>query len=97
MDYIEISGYKSIHQERIDLKPINLLIGANGSGKSNFISFFNFLNKLYSKNLNEYIALTGGENKLLHKGQKIEIVLIDGVKFVDLRNLPEKIKARIKN
>ncbi len=37
MDYIEISGYKSIKSERIDLAPINLLIGANGSGKSNFI------------------------------------------------------------
>ena len=46
MDYIDISGYKSIYNERIDLKPINLLIGANGSGKSNFISFFDFLNRL---------------------------------------------------
>jgi AAA15 family ATPase/GTPase len=41
MDYIRISGYKSIKPERIDLKPINILIGANGSGKSNFI-FFEF-------------------------------------------------------
>lgn len=71
MDYIEISGYKSIKSERIDLMPINLLIGANGSGKSNFISFFDFLNRLYNRNLNEYIALTGGENKILHKGQKV--------------------------
>lgn len=71
MDYIEISGYKSIKSERIDLNPINLLIGANGSGKSNFISFFDFLNRLYNKNINEYIALTGGENKILHKGQKV--------------------------
>jgi predicted ATPase len=70
MDYIEISGYKSIQSERIDLKPINLLIGANGSGKSNFISFFDFLNRLYNRTLNEHIALFGGENKILHKGQK---------------------------
>ncbi len=77
MDYIEISGYKSIKSERVDLTPINLLIGANGSGKSNFISFFDFLNRLYDKNLNEYIALTGGENKILHKGQKVT----DTIKF----------------
>lgn len=70
MDYIEISGYKSILSGRIDLKPINLFIGANGSGKSNFISIFDFLNRLYNRNLNEYIALSGGENKILHKGQK---------------------------
>lgn len=71
MDYIEIAGYKSIQSERIELQPINLLIGANGSGKSNFISFFEFLNRLYNRNIKEYIALSGGENKILHKGQKI--------------------------
>lgn len=70
MDYIEISGYKSISNERIELKPINILIGANGSGKSNFISFFDFLNRLYNKKLNDYIALSGGDNKILHKGKK---------------------------
>ena len=70
MDYIEINGYKSIEKARVDLAPINILIGANGSGKSNFISFFDFLNRLYNRKLNEYIALNGGENKILHKGKK---------------------------
>lgn len=70
MDYIEINGYKSIEKARIDLAPINILIGANGSGKSNFISFFDFLNRLYNRKLNEYVALKGGDNKILHKGKK---------------------------
>lgn len=70
MDYIEINGFKSIKKARIDLAPINILIGANGSGKSNFISFFDFLNRLYNRKLNEYIALIGGDNKILHKGKK---------------------------
>ena len=70
MDYIEINGYKSIKNIRLDLAPINILIGANGSGKSNFISFFEFLSKMYNRKLNEYIALKGGENKFLHKGKK---------------------------
>lgn len=70
MDYIQIEGYKSINQERINLVPINILIGANGSGKSNFLSFFNFLNKLYNKKLNNHIALSGGADKILHKGLK---------------------------
>ena len=35
------------------------------------LSFFDFLNRLYNRNLNEYIALTRGENKILHKGQKV--------------------------
>lgn len=86
MDYIEISGYKSIHSERVNLNPINLLIGANGSGKSNFISFFDFLNRLYNRNLNEYIALTGGENKILHKGQKITDEISFKVEFENGNN-----------
>ncbi|WP_268225147.1 AAA family ATPase [Sinomicrobium oceani] len=71
MDYIEISGYKSIKSEKIELSSINILIGANGSGKSNFMSFFDFLNRLSNRKLNDYIALYGGNNKILHKGQKI--------------------------
>lgn len=86
MDYIEIAGYKSIKSERINLTPINILIGANGSGKSNFISFFDFLNRLYNKNLNEYIALTGGENKILHKGQKITDSISFKVEFENGNN-----------
>jgi predicted ATPase len=70
MDYIEIKGYKSINYTRIDFAPINILIGANGSGKSNFISFFDFLNRAYNRKLNDYIALNGGDNKFLHNGKK---------------------------
>lgn len=71
MDYIKISGYKSIRDEKIELNPINILIGANGSGKSNFISFFTFLNRLYNRKLNDYIEISGGANKILHKGAKV--------------------------
>jgi len=70
MDYIEIKGYKSIKEAKVELLPINILIGANGSGKSNFISFFEFLNRIYNQNLTEYIALNGGVEKALYQGSK---------------------------
>lgn len=70
MDYIKITGYKSIKDITLKLKPINILIGANGSGKSNFISFFEFLNALQDRRLKEYVALRGGTEKLLHKGSE---------------------------
>lgn len=60
MDKIEIKGYKSFKDLKLELKPINILIGANGSGKSNFLSFFEFLNRLYEQKLTEYVALGGG-------------------------------------
>jgi len=71
MDYVEIQGYKSIYNQKIELGSINILIGANGSGKSNFISFFDFLNRLYERKLNDHIELTGGSDKVLHKGLKV--------------------------
>ena len=39
MKRISVKGYKAINNEKeLDLAPINLLIGANGSGKSTFIN-----------------------------------------------------------
>jgi len=71
IDYIEIEGYKSIKKQKIELKPINILIGANGSGKSNFISFFEFLRNIVCNNLETYVALRGGTDKFLFQGKKI--------------------------
>lgn len=81
MDYIEIKGYKSIKQQKVDLKDINILIGSNGSGKSNFISFFEFLNRLYNRNLQEYISLKGGEDKILFEGKEVTDQIYFNVEF----------------
>lgn len=70
MDKIEIKGYKSIRNMELALLPINILIGANGSGKTNFLSFFEFLRNIYTQNLRGYVAERGVE-KILHKGPKI--------------------------
>lgn len=86
MDYIEIKGYKSIKSTRVDLAPINILIGANGSGKSNFISFFDFLNRIYNKKMNDYIALNGGDNKFLHNGKKQTDAISFRMEFNNGRN-----------
>jgi predicted ATPase len=77
MDYIEISGYKSIKKAKVELAPINILIGSNGSGKSNFLSFFEFLNNICERKIQEYVSLRGGEDKILHKG----ISVTDSVYF----------------
>ena len=81
MDFIEIKGYKSIKDVMIEIRPINILIGANGSGKSNFLSFFEFLNNLYERNLTEYIALNGGEDKFLHHGSKATQRILAALSF----------------
>ncbi|MGV3599434.1 MAG: AAA family ATPase [Bacteroidota bacterium] len=69
MNQIDIIGYKSIKKLNLKLNGINILIGANGSGKSNFLSFFDFLKQVYNRNLQEFVALKGIET-FLHKGDK---------------------------
>ena len=52
LDWITIEGFKSIASlERLRLRPINVLIGANGSGKSNFLEEFSLLQALRSRGL----------------------------------------------
>ena len=51
LNEIKIKGYKSIKDLSLELKPINILIGANGVGKTNFISFFRLVNNIYEQRL----------------------------------------------
>lgn len=64
VEYIEIKGYKSIKHMQLVLKPINILIGSNGSGKSNFISFFKLLNALFNQRLQTFIKEEKADNML---------------------------------
>jgi predicted ATPase len=70
MEKIEIQGYKSIKQLNLELRAVNIFIGANGSGKSNFLSFFDLLKNMYRQNLQEYVILRGGADRFLHNGSK---------------------------
>ncbi len=67
---VKISGFKSILNLDLELKRLNILIGANGSGKSNFINAFKFLNQIINQNLEFFVAKSGGANTFLYFGQK---------------------------
>lgn len=66
---IKIEGYKSIKNLDLNLNPINVLIGSNGVGKSNFISFFKLVNNIYEQRLQQYSRISGVDN-LLYYGRK---------------------------
>jgi predicted ATPase len=55
----------------LELGPLNLLIGANGSGKSNLVSFFKLLSELEGERLQTYIGQSGGGDSLLYLGSKV--------------------------
>jgi len=67
---IIIENYKSIRKAEIELNPINVLIGANGAGKSNFITFFTLVKKILQQNLQYYLASQGYASNVLFFGAK---------------------------
>ncbi|KAA6324477.1 DNA replication and repair protein RecF [termite gut metagenome] len=67
---IQIENYKSIRKLNLDLRPINILIGENGAGKSNFISFFEFLKSIVNAGMQRYVAEKGGAENILYYGSK---------------------------
>jgi predicted ATPase len=69
---ITLAGYKSIGAEEtsIDFGDITILLGANGVGKSNLISFFNMLNAITRQALQVHIAEQGYADSFLHFGAK---------------------------
>jgi len=70
LDRIQVRGYKSIRELDLKLRPLNILIGANGAGKSNFVSLFKFVNQIVSEQLQLFVARSGGADTLLHFGRR---------------------------
>ena len=69
---ISIEGFKSIERiQDLPLRPINVLIGANGSGKSNFIGAFSLLQAERDNAVGEYVERSGGADRILHFGSKV--------------------------
>ena len=80
LDKLTIKGFKSIRSlEDFELTDLNVLIGGNGAGKSNFIDFFRLLRAMMelplpglgSASLRAYIADGGGSDDFLFNGPKV--------------------------
>jgi predicted ATPase len=81
IERITIKNYKSIRHAELDLAPINILIGANGAGKSNFISFLQMVGRIFDRSLQRFIAEQGGMENLLYRGQKHSSEMSGRVEF----------------
>ena len=70
VERIAVRGFKSVRETEIEIAPVNLLIGANGSGKTNFIGAFQFLRTLKSGLLQATVRKHGGAENFLHFGSR---------------------------
>ena len=67
---LTVTGYKSIRELReFPLRDLNVLIGANGAGKSNFIGLFRLLGEIVEERLQLYVQTQGGPDAMLHGGR----------------------------
>ena len=69
---IHVAGWKSIKDQTIDLRPLTVVIGANGAGKSNLLSLFKLLNVLFAgtPGLRNFVAVNNYAHSLLHYGAR---------------------------
>jgi predicted ATPase len=73
LEKITIRNFKSIRDQTLELGPLNIFIGANGSGKSNLIEAFNLIRAVVDRELALYVGKKGGANALLHYGRKAHL------------------------
>jgi predicted ATPase len=70
---LTIEGFKSIRELKdFPLRALNVLIGANGAGKSNFVGFFRLLGALVEQRLQLAVQTQeGGADACLYMGPKV--------------------------
>jgi predicted ATPase len=71
LDKLSIEGFKSIKSLKdFALGDLNVLIGANGAGKSNFVEFFRLLRAIVDENLQAYMLSNAPADGHFHHGVK---------------------------
>jgi len=71
LNTMSISGFKSIRKlQDFDLKNLNMIVGMNGAGKSNFVSFFRMLRAMSEEGLASFVTKNGGADGFFFGGPK---------------------------
>src|SRR5437016_12884591 len=68
---VQLEGFRSIKRAEVNFRSLNIMIGANGAGKSNFVAFFKMMNEMMGGRLQQYISTTGRAQSNLHFGPKV--------------------------
>lgn len=82
---IYLKGFKSIDGttgQTIPFGDITVLLGANGSGKSNLVSFFSMLNFMMTGALNQYVSKQGISRLLFYGPKQTESISFE-LRFED--------------
>lgn len=81
---LTIRGFKSIRKmDDLKLHQLNIMIGANGVGKSNFVSYFRMLSELIEQRLQLWISKQGGVDRIVTYGVKETSAIETIIRFGD--------------
>jgi predicted ATPase len=82
IDRITLSGFKSIESlEGFKLEKLNVLIGANGAGKSNFVDYFRMLRSFADESFQQFVIESGGGDGFLFLGPKVTSSISSRIEF----------------
>jgi predicted ATPase len=82
---LTVKGFKSIKElNEFKLGDLNVIIGANGAGKSNFVQIFRMLMAMTQKNFSKFILERGGADNFLFNGPKVTPIINMEFEFASL-------------
>ena len=61
---LTVENFKSFDKLEVELRPFNIIVGTNASGKSNFLDIFRFLRDIANTSLERAIGVRGGPEAL---------------------------------
>jgi predicted ATPase len=72
LNRLTVRGFKSIKElEDFEVRNLNVLIGGNGAGKSNFVEIFRMLRNMVDQSFSNYILTHGGADDFLFNGPQV--------------------------
>lgn len=85
IERLRLRNFRSFKDVEIELRPLNIVVGANASGKTNLVQAFRFLRDLAQHGLENAVSLQGGVEYLTNlnsQERELEILTIFNPQFV---------------
>ncbi len=79
---IRVAGFRSLREVELELTPLTVLIGPNGTGKSNLLWALEMVRLLAFESLQLFVGERGGASHLLHYGPKQTPAMELGLEFM---------------
>ncbi len=95
IEALTVAGFLSIREAEVQFDRLNVLIGSNGSGKSNLLRLFTLLQAIADGSLQEYVGRSGGADTLLYYGSKQTQEIRIRIRFAHSETLMNGYRCRL--